>query len=551
LSDPPEQFLRRVRETVARGLDEQTALAALTTVPAGLLGMQDQLGTLEPGRRAQFLIADADLLRSAAARIHEVWVDGRRYARSLPARANAASTEATSKPPLPGVLRYPAGEYGRESLPEQPQSLHLRNATVWTQGPQGVLEQADLLVEQGRIKAVGRALKAPANTVEIDARGLHVTPGVIDPHSHAAIDLRGRAPDRESRLFAENALLVTGEVRISDVLKADHMRIYHQLAAGLTSLLVLPGSGTQMVGKGQAIKLRWGGRAADLPIPTAPCAMKSAIGDNATMYAWGGDLANRTRYPHTRMGIMDPLRDAFNRARAYETQYQQQSRSGPPPRRDLRMEALLEVLSGRCVMHIHSHRQDDMETFLEVAREYELKPVFHHASEAYKMAPELAAAGAGSAVASDWWGFKMESLNEIPQNATLLTQQGVLTSLHSDDGDLAYRPMVEAAKSVRNGLTEVQAMNLLTINPARLLGIADRTGSLEVGKDADFVIWSAHPLSVYAQVRQTWIDGRRYFDLDADRQEQVRIERERARMIALIRSCNNSGSDARCTGGTP
>lgn len=529
--ESPALFWRRLRQAVARGLDEQAALAALTTAPARILGMEQRLGTLERGRRADLVVADEDWFRADAARIHEVWVSGRRYPQVATDARRAIAARAVEKPPVPTQGRYPAGEYGTFGLPAQPAAVVIRDATIWTQGPQGKLEHADLLVEQGKVRAVGPRLSAPTSAIQIDGRGMHVTPGMIDIHSHTAVNLLGRPA--AARIWGENAHTVISEVRVEDVLVPDDIRVYRQLAAGLTTLLTLPGSGSVLVGQGKTIKLRWGGHHDDLPLAGVSCAMKSAIGDNANMYNWG----DGTRYPHTKMGVLDQLRDAFNRARAYEVE-QRSTPDGRPLRRDLRMEGLLDILAGRCVMHIHSHRQDDIAAFLELAREYRIVPIFHHASDAYKLAPELAAFGAGAAVASDWWGFKPEAADEIPHNAALLVQQGVLTALHSDDGDLSYRPNIEVAKVMKSGLLdETTAMNLVTLGPARELGAAHRIGSLEPGKDADFVIWNTHPLHYAAISQQTWIDGRKYFDIAADRQERQRIAEERERLIALVRRC--------------
>ncbi|MBL8267814.1 amidohydrolase family protein [Steroidobacter sp.] len=523
LEKPETEFWTRVRHAVSLGLDERAALAALTVTPASMLGLQQRLGTLTAKQLANLVVADADLFRSGDASIYEVWIKGQRY-QTFPVRERAHSIVAAlqSKPALPPHFRYPAGEYGRLGIPAQPAAVIVRNATVWTQGPQGVLTEADLLIERGRIRAVGKSLAAPSTATVIDATGMHVTPGLIDTHSHTAVDL--------GRVWGDNVPLVTAEVRVRDVLDPTVIPIYRMLAGGLTTALVLPGSGTQMVGQGQTIKHRWGGDADDLPLDGAACAMKSAIGDNATMYNWGSGQ----RYPHTRMAIMDPLRDAFNAARAYEAR--SKLKGAAPLRRDLRMEAVLDVLSGKCIMQVHSGRQDDISAFIALSREYGIVPVFHHAPEAYKIADELASIGAGAAVAPDWWGLKMEHLDDVPYSAALLTQQGVRVSIHSDASEPARRFNTEAAKAIKyGGLSEVEAMNLVTINSARQLGAGERVGSLEVGKDADFVLWNAHPLSTFAIAQQTWIDGRRYFDRQEDLRERARIASERERLIARIK----------------
>ncbi|WP_293861022.1 amidohydrolase family protein [Steroidobacter sp.] len=518
----PRDFWKQVRDAVAHGLDEKTALSALTETPAQMLGLGNRIGSLKAGLRAQLVVADADLFRANDAKIYEVWVDGQRQVLSEASKTRQVTANA-AKPPLPGVLRYPSGEYGRVSLPEQPQAVLVKGATVWTQGPQGQLAEADLLVERGRIKAVGKNLSAPATAVQVDGRGLHVTPGLIDTHSHIALN---RGSD-----YGESSDHITSEVANSDILKPHDITIYRQLTDGVTSVLLLQGSANPINGQSQAIKLRWGADAEGLKIAGAPPSMKLALGENSKQAAWGMGK----RFPLTRMGVQESVHQAFVDARAYMAR--RAEKNGPPMRRDLRLEATAEILTGKSTMHVHSYRQSEVSAFLQLCREFNVKPVFHHINEGYKVADEMAAAGAGASAFIDYWGTKLEASDGTYYNPALMVRQGVLVTLSSDTtyGSVP-RLNLDAAYTVGyGGLSETEALNLVTINGAKQMGVSNSTGSLEVGKDADFVVWSDNPLSPRAIALQTWIDGRRYFDRDSDQQEHARIASERARLIARVR----------------
>lgn len=531
LKEPGSQFWKQVRDAVAHGLDEQVALAALTQIPAELLSIGDRVGSLAPGYRAQLVVADADLFSSAQARIYDVWVDGRRYQLAdaplvdvKNKTAVAKTNTAAVKPPLPGELRYPAGEYGRLGLPRQPQAVLITGATVWTQGPQGRIESADVLIERGRIRAVGQGLQAPASAERIDGRGLHVTPGIIDSHSHIALNRDG--------MFTESSDHITSEVGNADILLPDDIAIYRQLSDGVTSALLLQGSANPINGQSQTIKLRWGADAEGLKLAGAPPSMKFALGENSKQSNWG----TQQRFPLTRMGIQESLREAFAQAQAYAARVP--LKNGPPLRRDLRMEATAAIIAGKSTMHVHSYRQSEVAAFLELCGEYAIKPVFHHITEGYKMADEMAAAGAGASAFIDYWGIKMEAEDATIYNAAAMVHRGVLVSLSSDStgGWMPPRLNLDAAYSVGyGGLSETEALNLVTINSARQMGVSEHIGSLEAGKDADFVIWSDNPLSPRAIAQQTWIDGRRYFDREEDRRERERIAARRAQLIGLIR----------------
>jgi imidazolonepropionase-like amidohydrolase len=445
----------------------------------------------------------------------------------LATRTAAFAEPPAKKPealPPPPRAQYPAGAFGI-APPARPEVLLVRNATIWTGAAAGRLDKADLLVREGRIAAVGAALPLPPGAVVIDATGKHVTPGIIDAHSHTAI-MRG---------VNEGTSSVTAEVRIGDVLDATDINIYRELAGGVTAANVLHGSANTIGGQNQVIKLRWGADAQGLKFEGALPGIKFALGENVKQSNWGDQFT--TRYPQTRMGVEQILRDAFAAARAYRKEWDDWRRSPrgqAEPRRDLQLETLAEILERKRVVHIHSYRQDEILMFARLSQELGFTvATFQHVLEGYKVADVMARIGAGGSTFADWWAYKMEVIDAIPYNGALMHAAGVLTSFNSDSDELARRLNTEAAKAVRyGGIDAVEALKFVTINPARQLGIDARTGSLEAGKDADFVIWNASPLSTFARAEQTWIDGRRYFDLESDGRLRQEAASERARLIA-------------------
>ena len=443
------------------------------------------------------------------------------------ARTAAFVEPVVAKPVvLPPALRtqYPAGAFGI-SPPVRPPVLLIKNATVWTSAASGRLAGADLLVRDGKIAAVGANLATPAGAIVIDAAGKHLTPGIIDAHSHTAI-IGG---------INEGTSSVTAEVRISDVLDATDINIYRQLAGGVTSANILHGSANTIGGQNQVIKLRWGADAEALKFEGAIPGIKFALGENVKQSNWGDQ--NVTRYPQTRLGVEQILRDVFAAASAYRSAHEawkKSARSEAEPRRDLQLETLVEILEKKRVVHIHSYRADEILMFARLSQELGFTvATFQHVLEGYKVADVIAGIGAGGSTFADWWAYKMEVIDAIPYNGALMQSAGVVTSFNSDSDELARRLNADAAKAVKyGGLSETDALKLVTINPAKQLRIDARAGSLEVGKDADFVIWSGNPLSTFSRAEQTWIDGRRYFDLEADRKLREDAAKERARLLA-------------------
>ncbi|HVF72385.1 MAG TPA: amidohydrolase family protein [Chthoniobacterales bacterium] len=434
--------------------------------------------------------------------------------------------------PLEFPETYPAGAFGRTAPPDQPKTVLIQGATVWTSGPQGTLQNADLLVTGGKISAVGPGLKAPGGAPVIDGKGLHVTPGIVDCHSHTAI----------SRGVNESSHAVTCEVRIGDVVDATDIDLYRQLAGGVTSANLLHGSANPMGGQNQVIKFRWGGLPEELKFADAPQGVKFALGENVKQANWGEKF--KSRYPQTRMGVEQIMRDRFRAAQEYDATLKK--KSALPVRRDLQLEAISEILSGKRLIHCHSYRQDEILAFLSVAREFKIKvATLQHILEGYKVADVMAKDGVGGSSFADWWGYKFEVYDAIPDNAAMMNGQGVLTSVNSDSADLARRLNTEAAKSMKyGGLSPEDALKLITINPAKQLRIDAKTGSLEAGKDADFVIWTANPLSNYARVQQTWVDGRKYFDRTDDAEARKNFAGQRDALVqkALTERLKEIGS---------
>jgi imidazolonepropionase-like amidohydrolase len=454
--------------------------------------------------------------------------DGRRVrfsgTRTGPAKVDAAKKEEATPTAIPVFRGYPAGEFARPALPARAKALLVRNATVWTNTESGVLAQTDVLVRDGKVAAVGAGLQAPGDALVVDAQGRHLTPGIIDAHSHTAI----------ARNVNEPSHAVTTEVRIDDTLDPTDIDIYRQLGGGVTTANLLHGSANPMGGQNAVIKLRWGADAQGLLLQGASPGVKFALGENVKQSGWGDAFV--VRYPQTRMGVEQIMRDHFNAARDYAAK--RAGKDGTNVRRDLRLEALAEILAGKRVVHIHSYRQDEILMFARLARDYDL-PVatFQHVLEGYKVADAIADIGAGASTFADWWGYKMEVIDGIPHAGALMTRAGVVTSFNSDSNEMARRLNMEAAKAMRHGgLDEQEALKLVTLNPAIQLRIADRVGAIKPGMDADLVLWSDHPLSNFARADQTWIEGRKYFDREEDRvlQAQGTLERERLIQRAVI-----------------
>ncbi len=527
-------FRKNLQLALDRGLSTTDALAALTTVPAALCGLDAQLGTIEKGKFANLTIVEGDYF-DPSAKLRAVWIHGRAH----PMAPSPPVTETKTKPPEKNGDPKPdkAAEL-RDNLKQRaantpakfrgaltnPPALLIRNATIWTCGPQGRLANTDLLVVGERIKAIAKNLKPPAEftgkgLLEIDATGLHVTPGLIDCHSHSMI-LGG---------VNEATLPSTAQVRIGDVINSETENIFWQLAGGLTTANQLHGSANPIGGQNAVIKLRHGGTPEDLRFTAAPAGIKFALGENVKQSNWGEK--HTRRFPQTRMGVRTFLQNRFLAARQYQADWDTfRKKGGEPPRRDLELEALVEILRGERWIHCHSYRQDEILSFLRLMEDFGVKVgTLQHVLEGYKVADEIARHGAGASCFSDWWGFKFEVYDAIAYAGSLMHQRGALVSFNSDSSDLARRLNLEAAKAVKyGGTSEEEALKFVTLNPAKQLRIDSRVGSLELGKDADLVLWSQSPLDSGTVCLQTWIEGKKFYDRGAalDRAAAIRKERE-------------------------
>ncbi|KIO75824.1 amidohydrolase [Pedobacter lusitanus] len=620
-------FWTNIRLAIENGLTEKQALQAVTEIPAALLGISAQVGSLEKGKIANFLISSDNLFKSGNI-IFENWVQGKRFIvnkmdvadvrgiynltidginpltlkitgtqggsvasiersgadsvkttaaftrngdwvsisfnlkknpdgyirlsgyltaaspllfkgeAALPdgksalftaAYKDAAKENAKKDEPKPnlamGTLIYPFGAFGNAKLPEQ-ENVLIKNATVWTNEKEGVLQQADVLLENGKIKAVGKNLTA-GNAKVIDATGKHVTAGIIDEHSHIA----------GSGGINEGTQSVSAEVRIADVINSEDVNIYRQLAGGVTTSHILHGSANPIGGQSQLIKLRWGKAPEELKFAGADGFIKFALGENVKQSNFG----NGARFPVTRMGVEQTFVDEFTRAKEYQKAI---GVKGNHVRRDLELDAVAEILNNKRFITCHSYVQSEINMLIHVADSLGFKiNTFTHILEGYKVAAQMKAHGIAGSTFSDWWAYKNEVAEAIPYNGKIMHNVGITTAFNSDDAEMARHLNQEAGKAVLYGnVPEEEALKFVTLNPAKILHIADRVGSLKAGKDADVVIWSANPLSIYAKAEKTFVDGIAYWDIDKDAALIKNQQAEKARLIQKMLNSKSSGS---------
>ncbi len=492
--------------------------------------------TKESTWQGEWVLPDGTRLLVAARRINDL-----RAGTELAAADKLQTPDPNSASDSPpGVkrstipLRYPFGAYGRLTYPSQEPAVVFQNATIWTCGPDGVLENASLVIQQGKITAVGNDLTKPPGARVIDCRGKFISPGIIDCHSHMATDGG----------VNETGRAVTAQVRIGDFIDDTDISIYRQLAGGVTTAHVLHGSANPIGGQCQVIKLRWGASPEEMKMHQAPATIKFALGENVKQSNWSERTS--TRYPQARMGVEQLFRDEFQAAREYRRRWTEWERDhiGLPPRRDFELEAVAEILEQRRWIHCHSYRQDEILAFLRVAEEFGVRVgCLQHILEGYKVADIMKKHGTTGSSFSDWWAYKCEVIDAIPYNGAIMHQAGLVVSFNSDDRELARHLNQEAAKAVRyGGVPPAEALKFVTLNPAKQLLIDQYVGSLEVGKDADLVVWTASPLSNFAKPEQTWVDGRRMFDLQEDRQLRQEVRQLR---LSLVQQILDSGETMR------
>ncbi len=423
--------------------------------------------------------------------------------------------EGDSAAPKVMPVTFPNVGYGYASKPKQ-ETVLFKNATVWTSEDSGILENTDVLVKNGKISKIGKDL-TPGGAKIIDATDKHVTAGIIDEHSHIAALAVNEAGHNS-----------TAEVKMEDVVDPEDMGIYHSLAGGVTSLQLLHGSANPIGGRSAILKLKWGEEADGLIYDNSPKFIKFALGENVKQSNWG----SFSRFPQTRMGVEQVFMNYFQRAKEYDTK----KKSGQPYRYDEELEVLAEIINGERFISCHSYVQSEINMMMKVAEKFGfVVNTFTHILEGYKVADKMAEHGVGAGTFSDWWAYKFEVNDAIPHNAAIMHKQGVTVAINSDDGEMIRRLNQEAAKTVKyGGMTELEAWKMVTINPAKLLHVDERTGSIKEGKDADLVLWSGHPMSIYSKAERTMIEGATYFDLEKDKQQRATIKEERNELVKMM-----------------
>lgn len=532
-----KNFRKNLRLAVDRGLSEADAIAALTTVPAKMCGLDDKLGTIASGKIANLTVVENDGYLAATNKVTDVWVAGEVFRVNLPDEKKAADEKKDSKTAetdketkerdekkaaerrelmIKRIAKAPSETRGPLATPK---AVIIKNATVWTCGPEGILQRADVVFADGKVKGVGHDVKIEGDILTIDGTGKHVTPGLIDCHSHSVV----------LGSVNEGTLPSSAMVRIGDVVNSETRNIEEELAGGLTIANLLHGSANPIGGQNCVIKLRDGAPPEELKFEGAPEGIKFALGENVKQSNWGDNA--RTRFPQSRMGVPVLMRNRFQAARAYA----EAMRNAPDKmQRDLELDAIVEIIEGKRLVHCHSYRQDEIVAFLRVMEEFGVKvATLQHVLEGYKIADEMAKHGVGGSTFSDWFNYKYEVIDAIPYNGSLMRERGVVVSFNSDSSDLSRRLYTEAAKAVKyGGTSEEEALKFVTINPAKQLHIDKRVGSLEFGKDADFVIWSKSPLDSGTVCLETWIDGKKYFDRAAVPDRMTALQKERTDLLA-------------------
>ncbi|MVM34084.1 amidohydrolase family protein [Spirosoma sp. HMF4905] len=450
----------------------------------------------------------------------------------------ASATATTPASNTAATLLYPFVGMGNLKKP-QAETVLIRNATVWTNEKDGILANTDVLVEGGKISKIGKSLTAPAGVKVVDGTGKHLTNGIIDEHSHIAL-----------LSINEGGQSSSAEVRMSDVINPDDINIYRQLAGGVTTSQLLHGSANAIGGQSAIVKLKWGEPADGMLIKGADGFIKFALGENVKQANYPNPNV-LTRFPQSRMGVEQVYMDHFTRAKEYAKGWTDYNKLGAKekataiaPRRDIELDALAEILAKKRFITCHSYVQSEINMLLKVADSLGFKVnTFTHILEGYKLADKMAKHGVGGSSFADWWAYKMEVHDAIPYNAALMHHQGVTVSINSDDAEMARRLNQEAAKTVEyGGVPEEDAWKMVTLNPAKLLHLDSKLGSIRAGKDADLVLWNAHPLSIYARPEITMIEGATYFSLKDEDAKRDAVQAERARIIQKMLTAKAGGA---------
>ncbi|PQJ23537.1 amidohydrolase [Tenacibaculum sp. SG-28] len=445
------------------------------------------------------------------------WSASKKVTKENPREKKKKNEETQTKNMEVVPVSFPNIGYGNASIPKQ-EKLLITNATVWTSENQEVLLNTDVLVEAGKIKNIGKNISSRGAKI-IDGTNKFLTAGIIDEHSHIAASAINEAGHNS-----------TAEVSIEDVVDPNDINIYRNLAGGVTSIQILHGSANPIGGQSAIIKLKWGENAEGLLYDNSPKFIKFALGENVKQSNWGE--TNTIRFPQTRMGVEQVYIDYFQRAKEYDTA----KKSGEPFRKDIELEILAEIINKERFISCHSYVQSEINMLMKVAEQFNFNiNTFTHILEGYKVADKMKEHGVGASTFSDWWAYKYEVNDAIPYNAAIMQRQGLVVAINSDDAEMSRRLNQEAAKTIKyGGLSEQEAWSTVTINPAKLLHLNDRTGSIKIGKDADLVLWNENPLSIYAKPEKTIVDGAIYFDIDTDTQKRKAIKAERSKLINMM-----------------
>ena len=605
-----KSFHKNLQKAIKYGFDTNKALAALTTIPASIIG-NTAIGNLKTGSYANFIITSGAIFDPKTT-IHENWVQGDKnvindmnikditgdymlyvnnknydlsitgkgakqtgtvkigdkkikskfsfkddwvaitlndasnFTRMLGKIVNASNvmqgdafdtegnksswsaskqvqkdskkkTDKKDKADVVTVLpvSYPNIGFGNFTQPKS-QTILVKNVTVWTSEDAGILENTDVLLKDGKISKIGKNLRT-RGAIEFDGTGKHLTAGIIDEHSHIA-----------ASAINEGAQNSSAEVTIEDVIDPNDINIYRNISGGTTSAQILHGSANPIGGRSAIIKLKWGENAANMMYANSPKFIKFALGENVKQ----SRSSNGTRFPQTRMGVEQMFTDYFTRAQEYDAL----KKSGKPYRKDIEMETLAEILNKERFISCHSYVQSEINMLMKVAESFNFNiNTFTHILEGYKVADKMVEHGVGGSTFSDWWAYKYEVNDAIPYNAAIMHNAGVTVAINSDDREMSRRLNQEAAKTMKyGGMSELEAWKTVTINPAKLLHLDDKVGSIKVGKDADVVLWSHHPMSIYAKVEKTIIDGKVFFDRNEDVKKREAIKQEKSKLINMM-----------------
>ena len=538
------ELLPNIRKAIRRGLSTKSALEALTVNPASILKIKGVTGELTKGSYANFLVTSKPIFDENS-EIYENWVIGVKHVvkkEIKPTSKNKQAVNDTVKKADKKIkaidfvpVTFPNKAYGNKTVP-QSENMIIRNATVWTNEAEGILQNTDVAVSNGVIVAIGQNLQNNNNSREIDGTNKHLTSGIIDEHSHIAASSINESGHNSS-----------AEVTIADVINPNDISIYRTLSGGVTTIQILHGSANPIGGQSAIVKLKWGETAENMLMKDAAKFIKFALGENVKQSNW----SSYSRFPQSRMGVEQVYVDFFQRAKEYGEQWDKYNSlpkrtksKTPKPRYDIEMEVVWEILRGERHISCHSYVQSEINMLMKVAESFGIKiNTFTHILEGYKVATKMAKHGAGGSSFSDWWAYKYEVIDAIPYNGPILTEAGVTVAYNSDNAEMIRRLNQEAAKAVKyGGLSEEEAWKYVTLNPAKLLRIDDKVGSIALGKHADLVIWSHNPLSIYAVAEKTIIEGAIFYDYTKLDEKIKHNEKEREIIITQLKEAKKSGA---------